>query len=192
MTAKIELTKAVQLVLLAMFQAIEESVAECDLAGDPGVGVGIAGSPAADQVEVTVVAGELEEGVEALAGDVGGSEIDGVVALANVEGAAVNGDAIDGQRNESVGIGVSVAMSVGGKIVGVEKVSDLEILRDGLAVIARDAGSKILRGLDSSRGGFDGQPRDGDGSAGASGIGVEDLVMNDDALRRIGRQRRRL
>ena len=128
MTAQIELAKSVQLVLLAMFQAIEESVAERDLAGNPRVGLRIAGTPAADQVRIAIVSRELEKAIEALPGNVGGSEIDRVVSLANIECAAVHRDAFDRQRNQDIRIGVTVAVSVGGQIVGIQKVADLEKL----------------------------------------------------------------
>src|SRR5271169_6469988 len=116
MTAKVELTKPVQLVLLAVFQSIEKAVAKGDLGGDPRIGLGIAGAPATDQVGIAVISRELEKAVEALPGDVRSGEIDGVVALAHVERTAVDGDAVDGQRDESVGIGVAVAVRVGGQV----------------------------------------------------------------------------
>ena len=115
---------------------------------------------------------------------IGGGQIDGVIALAHVERAAVDSDAVDGQRNQRIRIGVAVTVRVGGQIVGIQKVADLEVLRNGLAMVAGDSGSEILRRLDASRGGFDGKARNGDRRARAAGIGVEHLVMNDDALRR--------
>src|SRR5271165_1228328 len=114
MTAEINLTKSVQLVLLAVFQTIEEAIAKGDLTGNPGVGLSVAGAPATDEISIAVVSRELEKAVETLPGDVRGGEIDRVVSLANVERTAVDRDAIDGQRNQSVRIGVAIAVSVGG------------------------------------------------------------------------------
>ena len=81
-------------------------------------------------------------------------------------------------------------MCVGGKIVGEKKIADLEELRDGFAVIASDSGGEVLRGLDASGGGFDGEAGNGDGSAGTSGIGVENFIVNHNALRGVGSERR--
>ena len=82
-------------------------------------------------------------------------------------------------------------MGVGGKIVGIEKIADLVELRDRLAVISGDARSEILRGFDAAGSGFDGKAGDRDGDAGAAGIGVEDLIVDDDVLGGIGSERGR-
>jgi hypothetical protein len=78
---------------------------------------------------------------------------------------------------------------VGGKIVGIEKIADLVELRDGLAMIPRDAGREILRGFDATGRGFDGKAGNRDGDAGAAGIRVEDLIVDDDVFGRIGCER---
>ena len=122
---------------------------------------------------------------------VGGGEINGVVSLADVEGPAVNSDRLDDGRDEEVGIGVPVTVSVRRKVVGIKEAADLEVLRDGLTVISGYAGREILRRLDSARGGFDRQSGNGDRSTRSSGIGVQNLIMNDNGLRGIGRLQRR-
>ncbi len=82
-------------------------------------------------------------------------------------------------------------MGIGGEVVWIEKITDLKVLSDGFSVIPGNARSKILRGLDSSRCGFNGKSGDRDRSAGPTGIRVQHLVVNDDALRGIGSQKRR-
>jgi len=189
--AEFELAVAVEFVLLAMLETFEEAVAVGGFGGEESVRVGIFGGPAGDQVDVAIIAGELEEGVEALARDVGGGEVDGVITFADVEGTTIDGDGFDGGRNQKIGIGIAVAVSVGGEIVGKKKIAYLEKLGDGFAVIAGYTGSEILRSFDTAGSGFDGKPGDGNGSTGAAGIGVEDLIANDDGLRWIGGERRR-
>ena len=94
-TAEFELAIAVEFVLLAMLEAIEEAVAVRGFGGEPSIGGEIFRAPAGDEIDIAIIAGELEEGVDTLAGDVSGSEIDGVVAFADVEGATIDGDGID-------------------------------------------------------------------------------------------------
>jgi len=60
-----------------------------------------------------------------------------MVAFAHVEDAAIGRDRLDDGRNHRVRIGVALAMRVGGQIVRHQVVAHLEVLRDGLAVIAR-------------------------------------------------------
>jgi hypothetical protein len=81
-------------------------------------------------------------------------------------------------------------VGVGGEVVREEEIADLKKLCDGFAVIAGYTGSKILRSLDAAGSGFDGKAGDGDGSTGAARVGVEDLVVDDDGLRRIGSEGR--
>ena len=118
--------------------------------------------------------------------NVGGGEIDRVVAFAHIEGAAIDGDSFNDGRDEEVGIGIAIAVSIGGKVVRVEKVADLEELRDGLAVIAGYARREVLRSFDSAGGGFNRQAGERDGRSRTSGIGIQHLVVDDDALRGIG------
>lgn len=190
-TREFELAIAVEFVLLTMLETVEEAVAVGKFGDEPGVGGRILRAPGGDEIEVAIVGGELEEIVEALMGDVGGGEVDGVVAFADVEGATVDGHGFDGGRNEDVGVRVAVAVRVGGEVVRVEEIADLEELRDGLAMIGGDSGSEILRGFDAAGSGFDGEARERDGSAGAAGVRVEELVVNDDGLRRVGSEGRR-
>src|SRR5271165_1563392 len=96
MPAEIVLAKSVQLVLLAVFQPIEKAIAKCDFTGNPCIGLRVAGAPATDQVNITIIPCELDKAIEALPGNVGCVEIDGVISLAHIECAAVDRDAVDG------------------------------------------------------------------------------------------------
>ena len=61
-------------------------------------------------------------------------------------------------------------MGIGGRIVGEKEVVDLEELGDRLAMIAGDAGRKILRCFDSTRCRFDGETRNGNRAPGRPGL----------------------
>src|SRR5208337_5478011 len=128
------------------------------------------GIPASHEVGVVIVARKLQETVDALARNISRREIDGVVAFANVEGSAIDGDGFDDWRNEEVGVGVAVSVSVGREIIRVEEIADLKKLGDGLAVVAGHARREVLRGFDSSGGGLDGKAGNGDGRSRPSGI----------------------
>ena len=101
-------------------------------------------------VGIAVVASELEEAVETRTRRIRRGDVDGIVAFAHVEGGAVHVDRANGQRNQEVRVGIAVAVSVGRKVVGIKEVADLEILRDRLAVVARNSGREVLRRLDAS------------------------------------------
>ena len=133
-----------------MLESIEIAVAVGSFDGDEGVCGGIARAPSGDEIDVAIVKGELREGVEAAARDVGRGEVDGVIPFPHVERAAIDGDGFDDRRDEEIGIGVAVAVGVGGEIVGIEKIADLIELSDGLAVISGDARGEILRSFDAA------------------------------------------
>jgi len=118
------------------------------------------------------IAGQLQEAVEARPRRVGGGNVNGIVAFAHVEGAAVHIHRLNSQRDQHVGVRVAVPVGVGREIVGIEEIANLEILRNRLAVVAGNSGSEVLRRFDAAGRGFDGQSRDGDGCARASGVGV--------------------
>ena len=73
----------------------------------------------------------------------------------------------------------------------VEKVADLKELSDGLAVVAGNARREVLGRFDSSGGSLDGKAGNGDGRSRAARIRVQNLVVDDNALRGIGRRDRR-
>src|SRR2546423_10572244 len=105
-----------------------------------------------------------------------------MVAFPNVKCGAVYGDAFNYWWNQDIRIGVAVAVGIGGKIVGGKEVVDLEELGGSLAMIAGAAGSKILRGFDSTRCRFDGGTRNGNPGARPPRIGVQELVLGHDPL----------
>jgi len=59
-----------------------------------------------------------------------------VITFAHVESSAIGFDGSDAVGDQDVGIGVAIAVSVGGEIVGEKKIADLKKLTDGLAVIS--------------------------------------------------------
>ena len=79
-------------------------------------------------------------------------------------------------------------MGVGGEIVRDEITTDGDVLRDGFAVVAGHAGGEVLRSLDASGGGLDGQAGDGDGRARTAGVGVQQLLAHHHFLGRVGRR----
>ena len=108
-----------------------------------------------------------------------------MVAFPHIECAAIRLHAFDDGRDHDVRVGIAVAVRVGAQIVGHQEAADLDELRDGLAVIAGHARSEILRRLDAARCGLDGQPGNRDRRAGAARIGVQDLLANQNSLRRV-------
>ena len=49
---------------------------------------------------------------------VGGRPVEGMIAFKHVERSAIRGHAAEGRGDVYVGVGVSIAVSVGGKVVG--------------------------------------------------------------------------
>ncbi len=111
-----------------------------------------------------------------------------MIPFADIESATIDLDAFDDFWNKDVGVGVSVAVGVGGKIVRHQITAHCDELRDRLAVVARDSRCKILRRLDPTGGGFDGISGNGDGRTGTSGVSVKQILANENLLRRIGRE----
>src|SRR5579864_8402733 len=101
---------AVELELLAVFQAVEEPVSVRGLDGKPR---GSRRAHAGRGSNVALVAGQSEKWVEVGAETVRGSQIQSVIALADVERAAIHRDALDHIRDINVRIGVAVAVSIG-------------------------------------------------------------------------------
>ena len=65
--------------------------------------MGIRRTPSGHEVDVAIVASHLDKAVELLPGEVGGGEVDGVISLTNVKGSAVDGNSLDGGRNQRTG-----------------------------------------------------------------------------------------
>src|SRR5271165_2030599 len=190
MVAEIELAQSIELVLPAMLQALEESVAERQLCREPRIGVRVFGVPPGHEVEVAIISGELHKAGSSPSGNVRSRQVNGVIAFADIEGPAIYGNCFDNWRDQEIGIGIAVAMGVGRKVVWVEKVADLKELSDRLPVIAGNTWREVLRRFYSSRGSLDGQARDGDWCPWPAGVRVQHLVVNDDTLSRVGGQGR--
>ena len=177
----------IEFVLLAMFEPIQESIAVRSLQHDPGMRIS-GWAPAADGVDIAVVAGYGQERLQLRAEIIGGGKILGVVSLADVEGAAIGLHAFDCRGNQNVRIGIAVAVGVGREIIGNQIAANLHVLSDWFAVISGDARSKILRRFYSARSSLDWQTRKRYRSAGTSGIGVQSFFANQHTLCGVGRE----
>ena len=136
--------------MLALFRTGEKAVAERRFESDPGVPLRVAGAPAGGQIAVAAIAAGLNKGRQASLHGIAEGEIDGVVAVAGIEGGAIDEHAADGLRNDDIGIGIPVAVGVGGEIVVEEKAVDVKELGDRFAVVACDSGREVLGRLDAS------------------------------------------
>src|SRR5271170_1542149 len=141
MIAELEDARAVDLELLAMFQAVQKSVAVRGLRQNPGMAVG---TESRDQVQVPVVTGQCDEGVKLGAQAVSRRKILRVVSLAHIERSSVHLNTLDRLRNENVGVRVSVSVRIGREVVGSQVASHLNVGRDRFAVISRDSRREIL------------------------------------------------
>ncbi len=119
---------------------------------------------------------------------VGRSQIDGVIAFANIECSAVDLHAFDHFGDKYIGIGIAVAVRIRRQIVGHEVGADGEVLGDGFPVISGNAGGKILRCFYAAGSSFDGVSGDGDGCAGTTGIGIEQFLADKNFFSRVGRE----
>ena len=111
-----------------------------------------------------------------------------MISLPYVESAAIRLHTLDHGRHENIWVGVSISVGVGGKIVRDQVASDLEVLRNRLAVISRYTWRKVLWGLDASRSRLDGQAGNRNRSAGSSRICIQSFIANQHSLCRIRRQ----
>ena len=110
-----------------------------------------------------------------------------MIAFKHVERSAIRGHAAEGRGDVYVGVGVSIAVSVGGKVVGNQEAADSDVLADGFAVVACHTRYKVLRRLDASGRRLNGHAWNGDGRAGPAGIGVKQFFAHHDLLARVGR-----
>src|SRR5690242_19488078 len=111
------------LVLLAMFEHIEETVAEGRLHRKP--------LPSRAQVDVPVVRRKRGERFETGSNRINGRQVYRVVAFPDIECAAIRLDAFDDGGDDDVWVRIAVAVRVGAEIVGDQETADLDELRDG-------------------------------------------------------------
>src|SRR5579872_7009742 len=109
-----------------------------------------------------------------------------MIAFAYIECASVGLDTLNSRGNHYIGIGISVAVRVGAQIVRDEIGADLEILGNRFPMIAGDTRREILWGFYAAGGGFDRQTRNRNGRARAARVGIENLLPDENPLRRIG------
>ena len=161
----------------------------CKKYANPRIDLGIDGSPSGQQIAVAIVPRELDKAGQSLPGQVGGSDIDGVVALTDAKGRTIHPKVFNRGGNKDIRVSIPIAVSVSWQIIGIEKITNLIELRDWFAVIACDSGRKVLRRQNSSGSGSIGRSGDRDRRSRAPRIGVENLIMNNDALGWIGHER---
>src|SRR5580658_1481950 len=99
-----------------------------------------------------------------------------MIALQYVVSAAVGGYASERRGNENIRVGVSISVSIGGKIVGNQVTAHGNVLGDGLTMIPGHPRCEVLRSLDSPGRGFNRQARDGDRRAGPCRVGIQQLL----------------
>ena len=186
MAPKLELAQTIQLVLLAVLQSLEKPVAIGGLCCDPGVRRRVTGTPAGNEIDVSIVPGNFHKIVQPFPGNVRTGQINRMISFSHVKSTAVHRHRFDDRCNKEIRIGIPIAMSIGRKIIRKEKVTYLEELRDGFAMVSGYTGRKILGSLDSARCRFDRETRKRNGSARPAGISIENLVVDNHALRGIG------
>src|SRR5262249_19250363 len=180
---------AVQLPLLPTLEPAEESVPIGSFECDPAPRRWVRGTPAHNKICVARVGGQLDKRLQAWSQAIGYRQIDGVIALADIERSAVGLDRADGSGDQEVRIRITIAVRVGGQVVRKEIFSDLEKLRDGFAMVTSNARSKVLRGLDAAGCGLHRQARYRNQPAWPAGIAFEEILKKKDPLGRVGGQR---
>src|SRR5262250_2980455 len=91
----IELPKAIQLVLLAVLESLQEAVAERHLGREPCICGWIVRTPPSGNIGIAIIACYLQERYETRYRDVGRGQIDCIISLANVECPTVNRNSLD-------------------------------------------------------------------------------------------------
>lgn len=78
---------------------------------------GIRRTPAGDYVEITIVAAQRDKRFQAVAWHVSCRQIYCVISFTDIKCSAVNLNRSDTLSDERIGIGVAVAMGIGGQVV---------------------------------------------------------------------------
>src|SRR5437879_312637 len=108
----------IDLVLAAMLGQVEEAIAACDLESEPCTDVWILRTPASHQIKVAAVPGEFCERFQAWSKSIGYRKVHGVVAVTYVECSRVGLNAADESGDQEIGVGIAIAVGIGGEIVG--------------------------------------------------------------------------
>src|ERR1035437_7008287 len=111
-----------------------------------------------------------------------------MIAFKYVERATIDLNVCQGRWNKDVRIGITIAVSVCGKIVGQEKSAERNELRNWFSMITGDARSEVLRCLDSARCGLNGISRNGYGSSRTAGICIDEVLLHKDLFSWIRRK----
>src|SRR3984893_2341644 len=165
----------IDFVLLPMFPAVEKPVSVRSFKGQPRLMPDVQSSA---EIQVALITSEGQKGIETRTPPVGRGQIDGMISLSDVERAAVDLNAFDRLRNKDVWVGISVAMRICRQIVRHQISADGDELRDRFAVIAGDAGRKVLRSFNSAGGGLDWISGNRNRRSGAAGIRVKQILAD--------------
>ena len=184
MPARVNRAPAIELELLAMLQPVEEPVAIRALHRSPRI---LRRAHARRRRQVARVARHREERRQMRAQSVDRSQVQRMIALAHVEGAAIHLHAFNCAGDENVRVGVAVAVRIRRQIIRQQVASHLDVLRDGLAVVASHSWRKILRRLDAARCRLNGIAGNGDRRAWPSRIRIEQILRSEHLFGRIGR-----
>src|SRR5215472_891601 len=106
MAADVEGTIRVELELPTVLEPIQIPIPVGCFDADPGVCVSIGRAPAASKIDIAIVSGQVEEGLDSGTREVSGGEIDRVVAFADVKCSAVYLDGTDTLRNQWIRVSV--------------------------------------------------------------------------------------
>src|ERR1700730_7257332 len=142
MLGKFKSTKAVELVLLPVLQTVEKTVTVGCLHHNPRADIT---TPSRNKVQVSIVARHRNRWVQPRSRPVSGRKILRVVPLPHIESASIHLDTPDDQWDENVRVRITVAVSIRREIVGDQVTSDLNVGRDGFAVVSGNSRRKVLR-----------------------------------------------
>ncbi len=182
--ASVKDASTIEFELLAMFQPIEEAVAERAFHRGPGT---CGGAHARRQCRVPVVGRQRNKRIQIRPQSVNRGKVQCVIAFAHVERAAVDLHALDDIGDIYVRIGIAVTVRIRRQVVRHQVRAHLNILRDRLAVIARHARRKILRRFDTARRGLDRVTGNGNRGARTSWVRIEQILGGKHFHRGIGR-----
>jgi len=101
---------------------------------------------------------------------VSGCQVQRVIALQHIEGAAIGRYTAQHSGNVDIRVGIAIAVGVGREVVCNQIVAHRDVLGDGFAVVSSHAGRKILRCLDAAGCGLNGQAGIEIGAPGRPGL----------------------
>src|SRR5579872_7036355 len=158
MTAQGKRSFSIDLVLLAMLGESQQAVSTGNLHRQPRAGLRICRTPSGYEVVIVQVSGEFRERFESRTKPISDRKILRVISVPHIESAGVGRDISDSRWNQQVRIGIAIAMGIRRQIVLKQKITDLDVLCNRLAVVACDSGGEVLRRFYAARRGFRRKP----------------------------------